>query len=168
MFLLVALLFSLCLSQFAFKFSKEVTDETIGEVIKAGHPVLLNAGVSFLGACKEFFYDWEEIGRTLAGKVTVAHIDIMHSPLTKARLNIRNFPILVLIRDGKVFQFETEGPDLNKDADIVSKVVAFAITAGESGEKSKPLPSAPFITQWFTTPDKFIGKDGKVYKGPSF
>jgi len=164
----VLLLFSIGACQLAFEGSRELTDDTIGEAIMSG-PVLINFYIPFTGACKEFVEPWNAVARANAGaKLTVAHLNLMRNPISKARFEVRKFPLVVLVHNGEVSRFKFAGTDLQeKSEDVVSAIVAFGKNLGE-GEKKQLLPSVPFITPWFTDAKQFVGKDGRIYKGAVF
>ena len=73
-----------------------VTDATFEtEVLKASGPVLVDFWAEWCGPCKQ-------IADELAGKVTVAKVDIEDSPMTPGRYGVRGIPTMMLFKDGEM------------------------------------------------------------------
>lgn len=142
--------------------SLEVSDATLQGMLERG-PVLLQGCVPFLGACKEHAAKWAEVARRVdgGGSVTVAHVDLMHNPVTKARLELRRFPAVLVLSEGRVFTME------RPHVATVDQMVAFA-QGGFRAVTSAPLPPVPHLTPWFETHDYVNRLDGKTYKGAVF
>ena len=80
-----------------------VTDETFEQdVLKAGKPVLVDFWAEWCGPCKQIAPALEQIADELAGKVTVAKVDIEDSPMTPGRYGVRGIPTMMLFKDGQM------------------------------------------------------------------
>ncbi|MGA0602258.1 thioredoxin [Caulobacter sp. KR2-114] len=81
----------------------KVTDETFEQdVLKADKPVLVDFWAEWCGPCKQIAPALEQIAEELAGKVTIAKVDIDNSPTTPARYGVRGIPTMMLFRDGQM------------------------------------------------------------------
>ena len=80
-----------------------VTDESFeADVLKSSTPVLVDFWAEWCGPCKQIAPALEQIGAELAGKVTVAKIDIEESPMTSGRYGVRGIPTMMLFKDGQM------------------------------------------------------------------
>jgi len=81
----------------------KVTDATFeSDVLQSGAPVLVDFWAEWCGPCKQIAPALEQISEELAGKVTVAKVDIEESPMTPGRYGVRGIPTLMLFKDGQM------------------------------------------------------------------
>ncbi len=82
--------------------TKNVTDASFQEdVLDSATPVLVDFWADWCGPCKMIAPALEEISEELAGKVTIAKMDIMENPDVPGGLGVQSIPFLVLFKDGK-------------------------------------------------------------------
>ncbi len=82
--------------------TKPVTDETFAtDVLQADGPVLVDFWAEWCGPCKMIGPALEEIAGELAGKLTVAKVNIDDNPMTPNAYAVRGIPTLILFKDGK-------------------------------------------------------------------
>jgi thioredoxin 1 len=82
--------------------TKPVTDETFAtDVLKAPGPVLVDFWAEWCGPCKMIGPALEEIAGELAGKLTIAKVNIDDNPMTPNTYAVRGIPTLILFKDGK-------------------------------------------------------------------
>ena len=80
-----------------------VTDETFErDVLQAEKPVLVDFWAEWCGPCKQIAPALEQISEELAGKVTIAKLDIEQSPTTPSRYGVRGIPTMMLFKDGQM------------------------------------------------------------------
>ena len=80
-----------------------ITDESFdADVLKAAGPVLVDFWAEWCGPCKQIAPALEQIAHELAGKVTVAKLNIEDSPTTPSRYGVRGIPTMMLFKDGQM------------------------------------------------------------------
>ena len=81
----------------------KVTDTSFKtDVLESSGPVVVDFWAEWCGPCKAIGPALEEISSELAGKVTVAKINIDENPSTPSKYGVRGIPTLLLFKDGKV------------------------------------------------------------------
>jgi len=80
-----------------------ITDQSFDtDVLKASGPVLVDFWAEWCGPCKQIAPALEQIADELAGKVTVAKLNIEDSPTTPSRYGVRGIPTMMLFQDGQM------------------------------------------------------------------
>jgi thioredoxin 1 len=81
----------------------KVTDESFqADVLGASQPVLVDFWAEWCGPCKQIAPALEQISEELAGKVTIAKLDIEQSPTTPSRYGVRGIPTMMLFKNGQL------------------------------------------------------------------
>lgn len=81
----------------------KVTDETfMDDVVKAPGLVLVDFWAQWCGPCKAMAPIFEEVADELAGRVTIAKLDVDENPGVAAVFEITTVPTLKIFKDGKV------------------------------------------------------------------
>lgn len=80
-----------------------VSDDKFEEsVLQASGPVLVDYWAEWCGPCKAIAPALDEIAGEMAGKLTVAKMNIDENPMTPSKYGVRGIPTLMLFKDGQV------------------------------------------------------------------
>ncbi len=82
--------------------TKKVTDASWkADVLDSDVPVLVDFWADWCGPCKMIGPSLEEISDELAGKVTIAKVDIMENTTIAGEMGVQSIPLMVLFKGGK-------------------------------------------------------------------
>jgi thioredoxin 1 len=82
--------------------TKHVTDASWqADVLDSELPVLVDFWADWCGPCKMIAPALEEISEELAGKVTIAKVDIMENTKVAGEMGVQSIPLMVLFKGGK-------------------------------------------------------------------
>ncbi len=82
--------------------TKAISDASFQEdVINSDTPVLVDFWAEWCGPCKMIGPALEEISEELAGKVTIAKINIDDHPDAPQRYGVRGIPTMILFKNGQ-------------------------------------------------------------------
>ena len=83
--------------------TRKVTDDSFEtDVLKSNVPVLVDFWAEWCGPCKAIAPALEDLAKDMAGKLTVAKINIDENPGTPSNYRVRGIPTLILFKDGQV------------------------------------------------------------------
>lgn len=72
------------------------------KVLKGEGDILVDFWATWCGPCKMIAPALEEIADEMAGKITIAKVDIDENPMTPGKYGVRGVPTLMLFRNGEV------------------------------------------------------------------
>ncbi len=82
---------------------KHVTDDSFQtDVIDSQTPVIVDFWAQWCGPCLQIAPLLEEIATEMAGKVTVAKVNVDENPQTPSQYGVRGIPTLIVFKDGQV------------------------------------------------------------------
>ena len=82
--------------------TKHITDEEFeGAVLNSSTPILVDFWAEWCGPCKQIGPILDEIANEMAGKLTIAKVNIDNNPEAPQRFGVRGIPTMILFKDGK-------------------------------------------------------------------
>lgn len=92
-------------------------------VLEANGPVVVDYWAEWCGPCKMIGPALEEISDEMAGKITVAKLNIDDNPQTPSKYGVRGIPTLMVFKDGEVVATKVGAMPKSQLSDWVNSVV---------------------------------------------
>jgi thioredoxin 1 len=104
--------------------TNKITDQSFDtDVLKASTPVLVDFWAEWCGPCKLIAPALEEMAGSLAGRLTVAKMNIDENQQTPKKYGVRGIPTLMLFKDGQVAATKIGALPKNKLLEWVESVL---------------------------------------------
>ena len=104
--------------------TNKITDQSFDtDVLKASTPVLVDFWAGWCGPCKLIAPALEEMAGSLAGRLTVAKMNIDENQQTPKKYGVRGIPTLMLFKDGQVAATKIGALPKNKLLEWVESVL---------------------------------------------
>ncbi|MFM9890572.1 MAG: thioredoxin [Rickettsiales bacterium] len=81
--------------------TKHISDAEFDGEINGKGPVLVDFWAEWCGPCKQIGPVLDEIATEMAGKLTVAKVNIDNNPESPQKYGVRGIPTMILFMDGK-------------------------------------------------------------------
>jgi len=82
--------------------TKHISDDEFDSAVLGGSgPILVDFWAEWCGPCKQLSPVLDQVAEELAGKVTVAKVNIDENPESPQKYGVRGIPTLILFKDGK-------------------------------------------------------------------
>ncbi|HUV39771.1 MAG TPA: thioredoxin [Planctomycetota bacterium] len=98
-------------------------DNFASEVEKSKDVVLVDMGAEWCPPCKMLAPIIEEVAEAVAGRATVAALDVDESRKTASRFNVLNVPTLIFFKDGKEVERLVGVSPKEKIVGVIDKLV---------------------------------------------
>ncbi|MCH8488474.1 MAG: thioredoxin TrxA [Oceanicaulis sp.] len=83
--------------------TKTVTDDSFdADVLKADGPVLVDFWAEWCGPCRQIAPALEDISNDMAGKLTIAKVNIDENPMAPSKYGVRGIPTMILFKNGEI------------------------------------------------------------------
>jgi thioredoxin 1 len=83
--------------------AETITESTFQqEVLESERPVLVDFWAEWCGPCRMIAPFLEELASDMAGRVTVAKVNIDENPQTPMKYGVRGIPTVILFKGGQV------------------------------------------------------------------
>ena len=103
---------------------KQVTDASFeADVLKAEGPVLVDFWAEWCGPCRQIAPALEDLAKEMAGKVTVAKVNVDENPGLPGRYGVRGIPTLIIFKGGQVSDQITGAVGKAQIVQAISKVL---------------------------------------------
>ena len=104
--------------------TNKITDQSFDtDVLKASTPVLVDFWAEWCGPCKLIAPALEEMAGSLAGRLTVAKMNIDENQQKPKKYGVRGIPTLMLFKDGQVAATKIGALPKNKLLEWVESVL---------------------------------------------
>jgi thioredoxin 1 len=101
-----------------------VTDDTFdSDVLGAKGPVVVDFWAEWCGPCRMIAPALEEIAGEMAGKVTIAKLNVDENPNISIRYGVRSIPTLIMFKNGEPTSMQVGAAPKGRLADWIKQAI---------------------------------------------
>jgi len=93
------------------------------DVLKSDTPVVVDFWAEWCGPCKAIGPSLEELSDEMAGKVTIAKVNMDENPELASKYGVRSIPTLLMFKGGEPVAIQVGAAPKNKLSDWISSEV---------------------------------------------
>ncbi len=93
------------------------------DVLNSDTPVVVDFWAEWCGPCKAIGPSLEEISNEMAGKVTIAKVNMDENPELASKYGVRSIPTLLMFKGGEPVAIQVGAAPKNKLSDWISSEV---------------------------------------------
>ena len=101
--------------------SVAITDDDFDATIAGDVPVVVDFWAEWCGPCKQMSPHLEAVAEEMAGKVTIAKINVDENPMSPSKYGVRGLPTLMLFKDGKAVATQLGAMSKQRIADWIKE-----------------------------------------------